>query len=147
MSTKRLRQKTILNVVNSIEIESQERLAEELRGRGITVSQSTLSRDIQELGLAKAGSIYISAAPDPHKSTDQKLRLVLREFVTGIDAVEYFLILKTTIGSAGPVSQALDDRGWIEIAGTVAGDDTIFVLCRSVEDLDRVRGRIGELLE
>jgi transcriptional regulator of arginine metabolism len=137
MSTKRLRQNTILQIVDAMEIESQERLADELQNRGIRVSQSTLSRDIQDLGLAKAGSIYINGSGDVQKSSEHTLRVALREFVTGLDAVEYFLVLKTTVGSAGPVSQA----------GTIAGDDTILVLCRSVRDLERVRAAIQEFLE
>jgi transcriptional regulator of arginine metabolism len=147
MSTKRLRQNTILQIVDAMEIESQERLADELQNRGIRVSQSTLSRDIQDLGLAKAGSIYINGSGDVQKSSEHTLRVALREFVTGLDAVEYFLVLKTTVGSAGPVSQAIDDQGWREVAGTIAGDDTILVLCRSVRDLERVRAAIQEFLE
>lgn len=146
MSTKRLRQNTILQIVGALEIDSQERLAEELRTRGIEVSQSTLSRDIQELGLAKAGSVYIAGIGETQKSSDHTLRLVLREFVTGIDAVQFFLVLKTTTGSASTVSEALDDRGWEEIAGTVAGDNTILVLCRSGDGVHRVRARIEEFL-
>lgn len=147
MSTKRLRQNTILKIVEVLEIDSQDRLARELRQRGIRVSQSTLSRDIQELGLAKAGNIYIAGKPEVGRTTDQTLRLVLRQFVDGIDTVEYFLILRTASGSAAAVGEALDDMGWTEIAGTVAGDNTIFVLCRSARDANQVRGRVERFLE
>ena len=147
MITKRLRQNTITEIVGSIEIDSQERLAQELRNRGVQVSQSTLSRDIAELGLAKAGNVYIIGIQGVTRTSDHTLRLVLREFVAGIDTVEYFLILKTATGSASSVAEALDERGWGEIAGTVAGDNTIFVLCRSVRDVNRVRARIEEFLE
>ena len=147
MSTKRLRQSTILEIVGSVEIDSQDSLAQELRNRGLKISQSTLSRDIQELGLAKAGNVYITNVPEVTRTTDHTLRLVLREFVAGIDSVEYFLILKTATGSAGSVAEALDARGWVEIAGTIAGDNTIFVLCRSARNVNRVRERIEEFLE
>ena len=147
MSTKRLRHTTILKIVELLDIDSQDRLARELDNRGIQVSQSTLSRDIQELGLAKAGSIYITGKPDARRTSDQTLRLVLRQFVAGIDTVEYFLILRTSTGSAATVAEALDDMGWPEIAGTVAGDNTIFALCRSAGAADLVRKRIEEFLE
>ncbi len=146
MSTKRLRQTTILEIVESMRIDSQARLVRELRNRGVRISQSTLSRDIQELGLAKAGSVYINARKAMGRQSDPGLRLVLRQFVTGIDAVEFFLIVKTDYGNAGPVAEALDESGWSEIAGTVAGDNTIFVLCRSVAGLRRIRARIEKLL-
>ena len=147
MSTKRLRHTTILKIVELLDIDSQDRLVQELRQQGIRVSQSTLSRDIQELGLAKAGSIYIIGKPEVGRTSDQTFRLVLRQFVAGIDTVEYFLILRTTTGSAATVAEALDDMGWPEIAGTVAGDNTIFALCRSAGDANRVRKRIEEFLE
>jgi len=147
MITKRLRQNTITEIVGTTQIDSHERLAQELRKRGIKVSQSTLSRDIKELGLAKAGNVYITGIPEVPRTSDHTLRLVLREFVAGIDTVEYFLILKTATGSASSVAEALDERGWGEIAGTIAGDNTIFMLCRSVGDVHRVRARIEEFLE
>jgi transcriptional regulator of arginine metabolism len=147
MITKRLRQNTITKIVGSMEIDSQESLARELRNRGVQVSQSTLSRDIAELGLAKAGNVYITGIPEVPRTSDHTLRLVLREFVAAIDSVEYFLILKTATGSASSVAEALDERGWGEIAGTIAGDNTIFVLCRSVRAVNRVQARIQEFLQ
>ncbi len=147
MSTKRLRQRTILEIVESMDIDSQQRLAGELRNRGVRVSQATLSRDIKELGLAKAGSAYIQAQRESARTTDSTLRAVLRQFIIDVDAVDCFLVLKTGYGNAGAVAEALDERGWPEIAGTVAGDNTIFVLCRSLDDAGRVRARIDEFLE
>ena len=147
MSTKRLRHTTILKIVESLDIDSQHSLSHELRKRGIRVSQSTLSRDIKELGLAKAGSIYITGKPEVGRTSDRTFRLVLRQFVAEIDTVEYFLILRTTTGSAATVAEALDDMGWPEIAGTVAGDNTIFALCRSAGAANGVRKRIEEFLE
>jgi len=147
MITKRLRQSTILEIVGATAIDSQERMAEELSHRGIKISQSTLSRDIQELGLAKAGNVYISGISEVTRTTEHTLRLVLREFVSGIDNVEYFLILRTGPARAGTVADALDAGAWKEIAGTIAGDDTIFVLCRSVRGVNRVRERIEAFLK
>ena len=147
MSSKRVRQKTILEVVRHGRIDNQQQLAEVLADRGVRVSQSTLSRDIQELGLVKAGQVYTSPRARSRRRADQTLKLVLREFVVDIDGVSEILVVKTGRGSAAPVSEALDAVGWPDIAATLAGDDTIFVLCRSATAVGRVRDRIENLLE
>jgi transcriptional regulator of arginine metabolism len=147
MSSKRTRQKTILELVRLGDIDSQQRLAEALNGRGFRVSQSTLSRDIQELGLVKAGNLYTAPRRGTRRSADRTLKLVLAEFVVDIDDVGQILVLKTARGSAAPVSEALDEVSWPDIAATLAGDDTIFVLCRSAGAVRRTRDRIEHLLE
>lgn len=145
MPDKRARQNTILDLVRRTRIDSQENLAAALGRQGIEVSQSTLSRDIRELGLVKAGDAYIIRQGAPRHNSEQTLRLVLREFLVDIDDVDQILVLKTSPGSAATVADALDGARWTGIVGTIAGENTIFVLCRSETIVGNLRTRIREL--
>lgn len=146
MATKRDRQNAILELVREIRIDSQQNLADALSRQGIEVSQATLSRDIQQLGLIKVGSVYRVGRTDARRTTQQALRRRLREYVIQVDSVEPLLVLKTETGSAPTVAEELDNANWLEIVGTIAGDDTVFVLCRSALDLHQIRERIENLL-
>jgi len=145
MPTKRDRQNSILELVRRHRIDSQQQLADALGRRGFEVSQSTLSRDIRELGLVKVGNVYAIRQGGPRHGTDQTLRLVLGEFLLEIDRVDQIMVLKTTRGTAATVADALDGARWEGIVGTIAGEDTIFVLCRSGAVVTDLRNRIREL--
>ncbi len=100
---------------------------------GFTVTQATLSRDIRELGLAKLadpqGGAYYT---HPHRAAVRPdLGQVLPTLLVSVDGVGPLLVLKTASGSAGAVTEALDQAGWGEIIGTIAGDDTVLVITRS----------------
>src|SRR4026208_128552 len=94
-SMKRVRQKTILDLVRSGEITSQEQLLEGLLARQIEVSQSTLSRDIQELGLAKSGGVYTVMGLEPPRSSDESIRRTIREFLSDVAVAQNIVVLKT----------------------------------------------------
>ena len=145
MGSKRDRQNSILELVRRNRIESQQVLADALHRSGTEVSQATLSRDIQELGLVKVGNAYVVGRPEARRTPEQTLRRILRNYVVGIDSVPPLLVLKTTTGSASTVAAAMDNAGWTEIVGTIAGDDTIFILCRSADDLKETLNRTAEL--
>src|SRR5215510_4444504 len=87
-SMKRVRHKAILDLVRSEEIASQEQLLEGLLARKIEVSQSTLSRDIQELGLAKSGGVYTVMTNEPARSSEEVIRRNLREFLMEVDVAQ-----------------------------------------------------------
>lgn len=146
-AVKRRRQNLILEAVRSARIESQDDLLKALRSRGVQVSQSTLSRDIQEIGLAKSGGAY-TAGPDQPKVTvtGDAVHRILREFVVDVALGQGILVIKTTPGSAGSVAQALDDAAWPEPLGTLAGDNTIFVATRSGREATRLEKRLRDLL-
>jgi transcriptional regulator of arginine metabolism len=145
---KRLRQKAILDLVRGGEIASQEELLQGLLARHIEVSQSTLSRDIQELRLAKAGGFYaVVGAEAPRTSDEGGLRRIVKEFVTSIDIAENLVVIKTGSGNASTVSQALDDIGFAESIGSIAGDNTIFIAVRSSKDAKKLEKRLRGLLE
>jgi transcriptional regulator of arginine metabolism len=143
---KRLRHKAILELVRSGEIASQEDLMRGLKGRNIEVSQSTLSRDIQELRLAKSGGIYTLVDAEPPKPSEDALRRIVREFLVDVDVAQNIVVVKTGPGHASTVSQALDDAGWPESIGTIAGENTVFVVVRSPQDGKKLEKRLRQLL-
>jgi len=143
------RHAAILRVVRDRRIESQDDLRQALADEGFVVTQATLSRDIRELGLAKladpGGGAYYA---HPHRGAVRpELSQVLPALLVGIDAVGPFVVLKTASGSAGAVTEALDQAGWSEIMGTIAGDDTVLVITRNQRQRKEVVGRLQDLLE
>jgi len=143
---KRLRHNVILELVRNGGIESQEDLMRGLKSRQIEVSQSTLSRDIQELRLAKTGGVYTVIDVEPPRTSDDFLRRIVREFVAAIDSAENLVIIKTASGHASTVSQALDDSDLPEAVGSLAGENTIFVAAKSSKDARKLQKRLRELL-
>jgi transcriptional regulator of arginine metabolism len=142
------RHAAILRVVREQRIESQDELREALSQQGFVVTQATLSRDIRELGLAKladpGGGAYYT---HPHRGAVRpELAQVLPALLVSVDGVGPFLVLKTASGSAGAVTEALDQAGWSEIVGTIAGDDTVLVITRSHRLRREVATRIQQLL-
>ena len=144
---KRHRHNAILDLVRSGEIASQEDLMRGLKSRNIGVSQSTLSRDIQELGLAKAGGVYTVVDGEPAVShSDGSLARIIREFMVDIDVAQNIVVVKTGPGHASTVSQALDETGWPEWVGSIAGENTVFAVARSSKDAKKLEERLRKLL-
>jgi transcriptional regulator of arginine metabolism len=144
---KRHRHNAILDLVRSGEIASQEDLMKGLKARNIDVSQSTLSRDIQELGLAKAGGIYaVVDAETAAPQSEGTLARIIREFMLDIDVAQNIVLVKTGPGHASTVSQALDEAGWPEWLGSIAGDNTVFAVARSTKDARKLEERLKKLL-
>jgi transcriptional regulator of arginine metabolism len=143
------RHAAILRVVRDRRIESQDGLRQALADEGFVVTQATLSRDIRELGLAKladpGGGAYYT---HPHRGAVRpELGQVLPALLVSIDGVGPFLVLKTASGSAGAVTEALDQVGWTEVIGTIAGDDTVLVITRSQRHRQQIAGRIQQLIK
>src|SRR5579862_3420959 len=118
-----------------------------LKARDIEVSQSTLSRDIQELRLAKAGGIYtVVDAESAMPHSEGSLARIIREFMIDIDVAQNIVVVKTGSGHASTVSQALDEAGWPEWVGSIAGDNTVFAVARSSKDAKKLEERLRKLL-
>jgi len=121
----------IRRLVSEKRIGTQKELVNEIERQGFSVTQATVSRDIADLRLRKTrdegGSIYILPQGSPLKETDH-LRRMLKDFVSGIVATGNLIILKTQPGSAQGVASAIDNVRWVDILGTIAGDDTILVV-------------------
>lgn len=124
--TKNYRQGQILKLIRSKRINTQDELARELREQGVETTQVTLSRDIREMGLAKTADGYREILHDP---TGPSLAQVMAEYLLDVRLAQNLVILKTSTGSANSLAVALDQEDWAEVAGTVAGDDTLFVAC------------------
>jgi transcriptional regulator of arginine metabolism len=132
---KSYRQSAILELVDGGAITSQEQLRERLRIRGIDATQATLSRDIRDLGLIKraADGAYRRAGADGRPSIDPEVecRTAVDDYLRRYDVVDQLIVLKTDAGQAQPLAVAIDRAGLSEIVGTIAGDDTILVICRN----------------
>lgn len=129
------RHRSIIEIVEKKLVETQEELAAELRQRGYTVTQATVSRDIRELCLIKVATRdnrYRYAIPGEKVPVADraKARRVFHDSVTGMELSENIIAVKTTPGSAQSVALVIDNEGWREIIGTVAGDDTVLVVVK-----------------
>lgn len=142
------RRNQILDIIRNEEVSTQLDLRRALARRGIRVTQATVSRDIEELGLVKtregyrlAGDAESTAAP-PQPS----LAVILKEFLREARQASNLVIVKTHPGNAHTVAVALDSTGWPELLGTVAGDDTIFLATAGIREAMSVRRKILEAL-
>ena len=144
---KTLRQRAVLATLRHGPVASQEDLQRVLRKQGFKVGQATLSRDIRDLNLSKTAHGY--SLPNGDGSAAVALppvsRLV-REFVLGVRSAQNLLVIKTIVGSAQPVAAAMDETDWSELVGTIAGDDTILIVCPDKEDAKRLSSRIEAML-
>ena len=152
MATKRERQTTILELVRAHEVHSLEELRKLLRQRGWDVTQATLSRDLRELRLVRVptedGARYApaeggGAAPDAGRAA--ALDVLLPQLFSSVDGVSELVVLRTVPGGAQPIASALDAERWSDVLGTVGGDDTILLVCRSTAARDRVVRRLRTL--
>jgi transcriptional regulator of arginine metabolism len=148
MANKRERQAQILELVQARPISSQEQLRRLLAGRGVEVTQATLSRDLRDLALARVttedGVRYVvpeSLAEDPSPALDA----TLAQFLASIDGVSELIVLRTLPGGAQPVAEAIDAEGWPEVLGTIGGENTILVVCRSGEARTEVMNRLRQV--
>jgi transcriptional regulator of arginine metabolism len=132
------RQSAILELVDVEAITSQEQLRERLRLRGIEATQATLSRDIRDLGLIKraADGAYRQSGADGRVTVNPEVecRTAVDDYLRRYDVVDQLVVLKTDTGQAQPLAVAIDRASLPEIVGTIAGDDTILVICRSAPD-------------
>ncbi|HUX09412.1 MAG TPA: arginine repressor [Terriglobia bacterium] len=141
------RRTQILDLLKRQPVATQAELCEKLARRGIQVTQATVSRDIEELGLIKTRKGYrIAGAPDPLKLPQPALPVILKEFLWEVHKAANLVVIKTHPGNAHSVAAALDAEQWPEVVGTVAGDDTIFIATGGPQEASRIRKKILELV-
>jgi transcriptional regulator of arginine metabolism len=142
------RQSAILNIVNGEPITSQEQLRNRLKLRGIEATQATLSRDIKALELVKrsADGVYIRPGVLSEADAAEVVESAVYDYLERHERVEQMLVLKTEPGNAQPLAVAIDRARLPEVAGTIAGDDTILVICRSVADSEALQTRLDRLM-
>jgi len=149
---KRYRQGQILKLITSGAIASQDELRRRLAQLKLRVTQATLSRDLRELKLVKTPEGYKQVAAGPEEAAPipaplQALARALREFLLDIRPAENLLVLKTPPGGAQPLAAALDAEHSAEIAGTIAGDDTILVVTPTRKAREALQKKIEELVQ
>ena len=142
--TKTYRQGQILKLIRAKKIFTQEELAQELKSQGIAATQVTLSRDLRDLRLVKTREGYQEMAPE---ETGPGFTMLAGEFLNDVVRAQNLIVLKTSPGHANTVAVALDNEGWPEIVGTIAGDDTILVIVPDTPTAEAVQERLLELLE
>ncbi|MBM7569714.1 transcriptional regulator AhrC/ArgR [Aquibacillus albus] len=140
----------IRELITNDDIETQDDLVERLRNLGYNVTQATVSRDIKELHLVKVpmvdGRYKYSLPADQRFNPLEKLRRLIMDAFVSIDTAGYFIVLKTLPGNANAVGALIDNLDWTEILGTICGDDTILIICRSENDTDTIKERLLSML-
>ena len=141
----------IMELINSSDIETQEDLAMELKKAGQDVTQATVSRDIKELNLVKVsnnkgGYKYASASSASAGISTRHLK-IFADTVLSIDCSGSMIVIKTMLGSANAAAETLDALGWDEFLGTIAGDNTIFMIVKETASAAEICERLKQLLD
>ena len=148
--TKSERQRMIIELVRTRVLRTQEELVDALRERNLDVTQATVSRDIRELGLVRVhdsdGARYMLAVAElDADAASERLRTVLREHVRSVEFIDLLGVMHTLPGCAMVVAAAIDSARFEEIAGTIAGDDTILLVTRSRPAAHRLGLRLRDM--
>lgn len=140
----------ILDLISRYDIETQEELAERLNQEGFRVTQATVSRDIREMRLTKVtgsnGRQIYKVLQGGETGMNEKYLRVLRDGFVSVDMAQNILVVKTVSGMAMAVAAALDAMKWPEIAGSIAGDDTVMCAVRSVDETLLVMDKIKKIM-
>lgn len=148
MAGKTQRHAAIMEIIGGVDVASQEQLRSLLAERGMKVTQATLSRDLHELGVARVpGESGVRYALPDRIASDAipSLESLLPQLFSSIDGVGEMIVLHTLASGAQPVSEAIDAAGWKEVLGTIAGENTILVVCRSAQARQAVTLRLTEM--
>ncbi|HYA00578.1 MAG TPA: arginine repressor [Candidatus Binatia bacterium] len=147
------RQEAILGLVRARTVRTQDEIVAALHRRGLEVTQATVSRDIRELGLARVhdpdGVRYVATGSGTEEPSpvSTRLRAVMREHVRSLEFVEHIGVVHTRPSSAPLVAAVIDTAHFEEVAGTVAGDDTVLVVVRTRPAARRLADRLRGAIE
>ncbi|RBW70615.1 transcriptional regulator AhrC/ArgR [Bacillus taeanensis] len=140
----------IREIIANNEIETQDELVDSLKEAGYNVTQATVSRDIKELHLVKVpmldGRYKYSLPADQRFNPLQKLKRALTDSFISIDSADHLIVMKTMPGNANAIGALIDNLDWNEVLGTICGDDTILIICRSKEVSPDISQRFLEML-
>ena len=145
--TKEKRQAIIRELMERSAVTSQDQLRHKLAGRGINVTQATLSRDIRELKLTKGPGGY--ALPNGAVEITAELpgiAEIFGNFALAVQQAQNQVVVHTITGGAPPVAAAIDDEEWQDVVGTIAGDDTVLVICPNSRSATLLQTRIEAYL-
>ncbi len=146
------RHNAIRELVASSMVNNQDELRRKLRRRGFEVTQATLSRDIHELRIFKGPGGYSLPNGNGNGSTQAddgppSVAEVLESFGLRAKQAMNQVVLRTVMGGAQPVAAALDHEEWPEVVGTLAGDDTVLIVCQDARHATEVESRLRSMLE
>lgn len=145
------RQSKILEIIAASEIDTQERLADKLSQAGFNATQATVSRDIKELGLikvtGKSGRSCYAQAPKVSAKEIDRYKKILHETIQSIKAAENIIVIKTLSGCANAAAEVIDKMDKAEILGTIAGDNTIFLVVDKTEHVEEVLQAFEEAIK
>ena len=128
-------------------ISNQDDLRRKLASRGIHATQATLSRDIRELKLMKGPTGYALPGFDEEEENDlPEIAKVLQDFALEVRVAQNQIVLITTMGGAQPVAASLDYEEWDEVVGTIAGDNTVLIICPDNRKADGLRKKLEAFL-
>ena len=148
---KRARQAEILNIIQAVDVETQEQLLDELKARGFSATQATISRDIKELRLVKelsgGGYRYASSERKGLADSDARLRNIFKEGVVSVEAAQNLVVVKTMPGLASAACSALDGMEIAGMVGSLAGDDTGMLIMRDSASAEAFCSEAHKLLE
>ena len=148
---KRARQAEILNIIQAVDVETQEQLLDELKALGFSATQATISRDIKELRLVKelsgGGYRYASSERKGLADSDARLRNIFKEGVTSVDRAQNIVVVRTMPGLAPAACSALDSMEIPGMVGSLAGDDTGILIMRDNDAAERFNQEVHKLLK
>ena len=148
---KRARQAEILNIIQTEDVETQEQLLEELKARGYSATQATISRDIKELRLVKelsgGGYRYASSERKGLADSDMRLRNIFKEGVTAVDLAQNIVVVRTMPGLASAACSALVSMEIPGMVASLAGDDTGILIMRDNAAAERFNQEVHKLLK
>ncbi len=144
------RQAKILEIISTINVETQEQLLQELEAAGVRSTQATISRDIKELRIVKEltslGTYrYTTAAKEVPSTFSGRLNAIFRECVTSYDYAQNLVVIHTLPGLANAAASAIDAMNMSVVVGTLAGDDTVMVVMRDTNAAAQFCGEISHL--
>ncbi|WP_024831192.1 arginine repressor [Ruminiclostridium josui] len=141
----------ILDIIENNDIETQEELAEKLKEQGMDVTQATVSRDIKELRLIKVmtpeGKYKYSAFAQSENQVSNRLITILTEAYVSSDYANNIVVVKTLSGMAQAAGSAIDSLKWNEILGTIAGDDTLIMVCRAEKIAEDIVNKFNKMIK
>lgn len=140
----------IRELIADNEVETQDELVDMLKADGYNVTQATVSRDIKELHLVKVpsflGKYKYSLPADQRFNPLEKLKRLVMDAFLKIDHASHFIVLKTLPGNAQAVGALIDNLNWEEIMGTICGDDTCLIICKTEADAETIKDRFINML-
>lgn len=148
---KRARQAEILKIIQSVDVETQEQLLDELKRRGFASTQATISRDIKELRLVKemsgGGYRYVVSERKGMVDSDVRLRNIFKEGVVSVDLAQNIVVVRTMPGVASAACSALDSMDIPGMVGSLAGDDTGILIMRDNASAEQFNREVHKLLK